>query len=94
MLEGIECRLQSLMSELADVPRNLTIEVLMPVNWEANHSAASRTVSTSQSGRDPRHRLVLTVGNLTFMNQKLNSQHVQRRTGKRKAGTDFWNTAF
>ena len=71
VLEGIECRLRSPMSEQADVPRTLTIEHLMPVSWEANWPLLDGV--DEESGRERRNRLVHTVGNLTLVNQKLNS---------------------
>lgn len=71
ILEGIESRLRSAKSEQLDVPRGLTIEHLMPVSW-GTHWPLPEGVD-EESGRDHRKRILHTIGNLTLVNQKLNS---------------------
>ena len=72
VLEGIEeSRRRSTNAEQPDVPKNLTIEHVMPVSWEANWPLP-KCVETEQ-GRNERNKLVHTVGNLALVTQKLNS---------------------
>ncbi len=71
VLEGIESRLRSPKAEQPDVPRNLTIEHLMPVRWEANWELPDGV--DEELARERRDRMVHTIGNLTLVNQKLNS---------------------
>ena len=71
MLEGIESRLRSPKAEQPDVPKNLTIEHLMPLSWEANWALSDGV--DEEPAREYRNRIVHTIGNLTLVNQKLNS---------------------
>lgn len=71
VLEGIESRLRSPKAEQPDVPKNLTIEHLMPLSWEANWSLSDGV--DEEPAREYRNRIVHTIGNLTLVNQKLNS---------------------
>ena len=71
VLEGIESRLRSAKAEQQDVPKNLTIEHLMPLSWEANWALADGV--DEEPAREYRNRIVHTIGNLTLVNQKLNS---------------------
>ena len=71
VLEGIESRLRSPKAEQRDVPRNLTIEHLMPVSWEANWPLPEGL--DKEPASEYRSRVVHTIGNLTLVNQKLNS---------------------
>ena len=71
VLEGIESRLRSPKAEQTDVPRDLTIEHLMPVSWEANWALPDGVDQEPSS--EYRKRIVHTIGNLTLVNQKLNS---------------------
>ena len=71
VLEGIESRLRSSMAEQSDIPRNLTIEHLMPLSWEANWPLPDG--AGEEPGREYRNRIVHTIGNLTLVSQKLNS---------------------
>jgi len=73
VLEGIESRLRSRSgkSEQPEVPRNLTIEHLMPVSWGTNWPLPNGTNPTIDAER--RNRMVHTIGNLTLVNQRLNS---------------------
>ena len=71
VLEGIESQLRSTKSEEADVPRNLTIEHLMPVSWKGHWP--DPVGCDAQLAEYERNQLVHTVGNLTLLNAKLNS---------------------
>ena len=71
VLEGIESRLRSPKAEQLDVPKNLTIEHLMPLSWEANWALSDGV--DEEPAREYRNRIVHTIGNLTLVNQKLNS---------------------
>ncbi len=67
VLEGIETSLRSNKAEQPDVPRNLTIEHLMPLGWEENWPLYE------PYDRERRNSLVHTIGNLTLVNRRLNS---------------------
>ena len=71
VLEGVESRLRSSMAEQSDIPRNLTIEHLMPLSWEANWPLPDG--ADGEPGKEYRNRIVHTIGNLTLVSQKLNS---------------------
>ena len=71
VLEGIERHMRSSKAEQLDVPKNLTIEHLMPLSWEANYPLPDGV--DGEPGRENRNRIVHTIGNLTLVNQKLNS---------------------
>ena len=71
VLEGIESQLRSTKSEETDVPRNLTIEHLMPVSWNGNWP--DPVGDDEQVAEYERNQLVHTIGNLTLLNAKLNS---------------------
>ena len=72
VLEGLEHRLRcSEKTEQADVPRNLTIEHLMPQGWRGNWLLSeAEDHATAEYERDT---LIHSIGNLTLANQKLNS---------------------
>lgn len=72
VLEGIESQLRSPKAEQPHVPKNLTIEHLMPVGWQEEKwplpEGIDRVTST-----ETRNHIVHSVGNLTLVNQRLNS---------------------
>ena len=73
VLEGVERRLRSSgKSEQLTVPKNLTIEHLMPVGWREKEwplpEGIDRDAATYQ-----RNTLIHSIGNLTLVTQKLNS---------------------
>ena len=73
VLEGIEHRLRSSgKSEQTDVPRNLTIEHLIPVGWSQDKWPLPKDVDTVAATYQ-RNTLIHTIGNLTLATQKLNS---------------------
>ena len=72
VLEGIEEGLR--MSPKTDdqqVPKNLTIEHIMPQKWE-NHWDPPPPTDTPGEAEDRRKRIIHTIGNLTLVNEKLN----------------------
>ncbi len=71
VLEGIESVLRTPMSETGDVPRNLTIEHLMPVSWDKWPLPAGLD---KEEATETRNGLVHTIGNLTLVTQRLNSR--------------------
>ena len=73
VLEGVEHQLRSSgKSEQTDVPRNLTIEHLMPVGWKQEDWPLPKDVDTVAATYQ-RNLLIHTIGNLTLATQKLNS---------------------
>ena len=73
MLEGAERRLRSSgKSEQTDVPRNLTIEHLMPTGWRKEEWPLPKNVDTVAATYQ-RNTLIHSIGNLTLATQKLNS---------------------
>ena len=73
ILEGVEGRLRSSgKSEDLDVPKNLTIEHVMPVGWGTDEWPFPVEVEPVQATYQ-RNTLIHTVGNLTLTTQKLNS---------------------
>lgn len=82
LLEGVERQLRSSgKAEQISVPKNLTIEHLMPVGWREREwplpEDADRDASTYQ-----RNTLIHSIGNLTLVTQKLNSS----------MSNDAWNS--
>ncbi len=67
VLEGIEQGLRTAMAEEQNVPRNLTIEHLMPQSWRENYPLADGI------DEDEREGMIHTIGNLTLVNRPLNS---------------------
>ena len=73
VLEGAERRLRSSgKSEQTDVPRNLTIEHLMPTGWRKEEWQLPEGVDTDAATYE-RNMLIHSIGNLTLTTQKLNS---------------------
>ena len=73
VLEGAEHRLRSSgKSEQTDVPRNLTIEHLMPTGWRKEEWPLPEGIDTDAATYQ-RNTLIHSIGNLTLATQKLNS---------------------
>jgi uncharacterized protein with ParB-like and HNH nuclease domain len=70
LLEAMEMALRSDLSETKSVPRNLTIEHIMPQTWEQYWPLAPDVLVVEATQR--RNQLIHTVGNLTLLNHKLN----------------------
>lgn len=73
VLEGIEeeYRRRSLAEE-TEVPRNLTIEHVLPQSWEAHWPLPTKR--DEEEAREERNRLLHTIGNLTLVTGRLNSK--------------------
>ena len=73
ILQGLEEELRSDWSEDMAVPRNLHIEHVMPQGWQVDRWPFDSGVMDRDEAIERRGRLVHTVGNLTLVNQRLNS---------------------
>ena len=75
LLEGIEGKLRTSMSEQLEVPKNLTIEHVMPRSWGANWPLPSHLNDDERMMRaNNRNRLIHTIGNLTLITGGLNTK--------------------
>ena len=89
VLEGVENLLRSSgKSEQSAVPKNLTIEHLMPVGWRNAEWPLPGCIDAAAATYH-RNNLVHTIGNLTLVTQKLNSSlsnaaWEQKRNGLRE----------
>jgi hypothetical protein len=70
LLEALESGLRNDFSESQAVPRNLTVEHIMPQSWEANWPIPAG--QEAGLAAQERARAVHTLGNLTLLNSKLN----------------------
>ena len=70
VLEGIEAELRTGMAESKAAPRGLTIEHVMPQRWQQHWPPDPEDEHYSE---ERRNRFVHSVGNLTLVNQPLNS---------------------
>ena len=73
VLEGIEEDLRTDMAESMSVPRNLTIEHIMPQHWRKNWDHPKHMEDTERAARE-RDNLIHSMGNLTLVNRQLNSR--------------------
>ncbi len=73
VLEGIESQRRSMMSEQPEVPKNLTIEHLMPVSWGEHWPLPACEDEDREEAKQTRNGLIHTIGNLTLVTQRLNS---------------------
>ena len=67
VLEGVEATMRSNKAATQDVPHNLTIEHVLPVAWHSNWPLPEGLE------QEYRNNSLHTVGNLTLVNQRLNS---------------------
>lgn len=72
ILEGVEGALRTRYSESRDVPRNLTIEHVMPQNWRRQWTLPN-DVEEPGMAEVNRDRLIHSIGNLTLITPGLNS---------------------
>ena len=72
ILQGIEGELRTAMAESQTVPRNLNIEHVMPQSW-SHHWPLQTRGENEDSAIERRNRLIHSIGNLTLVNEKLNS---------------------
>ena len=73
VIEGIESVVRTDRAETGDVPRNLTIEHLMPVSWKEDKWPLPAGLDKEEA-TESRNGLIHTIGNLTLLTQKLNSE--------------------
>lgn len=77
VLEGIEEELRTDKAESESVPRNLTIEHIMPQQWQENWGLqqvpSPLDVESEFDATERRNSLIHSIGNLTLVNQPLNS---------------------
>ena len=73
VLEGIEEALRTEKTEYQSVPNDLTIEHIMPVKW-SQHWPLPEDAQNDIRVTDDRNRLVQTMGNLTLVTARLNSE--------------------
>ena len=72
ILQGIEGNLRTAMSETQTVPRNLHIEHVMPQGWDQHWPLPANT-EDKETSTNNRNRIIHSIGNLTLVNQRLNS---------------------
>lgn len=70
LLEALEGGLRNDLADSRHVPRNLTVEHVLPQSWTAHWPLPEGAVVEVASGR--RNRAVHTIGNLTLLNDRLN----------------------
>ena len=93
VLEGIEERLRSPKAEEPNVPRNLTIEHVMPQEWRKRWPPPA-SAENPDDAAEQRDRLVHSLGNLTFVNQKLNSAMSNAPWQEKQPELDKHSTLF
>ena len=71
VLEGIEEELRTDKVEVKAVPRNLTIEHIMPQGWREHWPLPSQVDDTAKASSE-RNQMIHTIGNLTLVNRRLN----------------------
>ena len=72
VLEGIEAELRTNKAESQEVPGNLHIEHVMPQTWHPNWPLPVEVAEDEEAASD-RNRTIHTIGNLTLVNNRLNS---------------------
>ena len=73
ILEGVEEQYRKTsLAEETEVPKNLTIEHVLPQSWEAHWPLPTKL--DEEEARQERNRLLHTIGNLTLVTGRLNSR--------------------
>ena len=72
VLEGLDVELRTNKAESMSAPSGLTMEHIMPDAWRENWELPSDTEDHTQAAIDRDH-IIHTIGNLTLVNQRLNS---------------------
>lgn len=93
ILEGLEEELRTDMADAPYVPRNLTIEHIMPQQWH-NYYPLPDGVDDENEAREHRNQIVHTLGNLTLVNQKLNSKLSDAPWGRKQQTLNDHITLF
>ena len=73
ILQGLEGELRTAWSETQTVPRSLHIEHVLPQGWQVDQWPFSAEVVPREEAIAKRERLIHSIGNLTLVNQRLNS---------------------
>jgi uncharacterized protein with ParB-like and HNH nuclease domain len=85
LLEGVEAGLRDQYAETHNVPRNLTVEHVMPQSWELFWPLPGAKPEAEE--RAVRNRLIHTMGNLTLLNEKLNPAQSNKPWNEAPDGT-------
>ena len=98
LLEGMEEELRTDKAESDSVPRNLTIEHIMPQQWRENWGLqqvpSSLEVESEIEATERRNSLIHSIGNLTLVNEKLNPALSNAPWEEKRAGLDEHTTMF
>ncbi|WP_439524664.1 DUF262 domain-containing protein [Marivita sp.] len=70
ILEAMEAALRGDFAETKEVPKNLTVEHVMPQKWQAHWPLPGETSEVEEALH--RDELIHTIGNLSLLNEKLN----------------------
>lgn len=70
ILEAMEAALRGDFAETKDVPKNLTVEHVMPQTWQTNWPLPGKASEAEETLH--REELIHTIGNLSLLNEKLN----------------------
>ncbi len=71
VLEGIEAEMRTDKAESGEVPKNLQIEHVMPIEWRAKWPLTGE-LSDDEEAEAIRDRVIHTIGNLALVNDRLN----------------------
>lgn len=98
LLEGMEEELRTDKAESDSVPRNLTIEHIMPQQWRENwglqHVPSPLDVESEFEAAERRNSLIHSIGNLTLVNEKLNPALSNAPWEEKRAGLGEHTTLF
>lgn len=93
ILEGIEGQLRTDKAESRNVPRNLTIEHIMPQEWRAHWHLPADVEEPAMAGVN-RDRVIHSIGNLTLATQSLNSSVSNGPWANKRAELDKHSVLF
>lgn len=93
VLEGIEGELRTDKAESRSVPRNLTIEHIMPQGWMKHWPLPTDSQDPVIAARQ-RERMIHTIGNLTLVNNKLNPSLSNGPWEKKRDGLEDHSVLF
>ena len=93
ILEGIEEELRTAKAESQSVPRNLTIEHIMPQHWR-QHWPLPTDMEDETKAELERDRLIHSMGNLTLVNNSLNPALSNAAWGDKRKEFDKHSVLF
>ena len=93
ILQGIEGELRTAMAETQTVPRNLTIEHVMPQGW-SHYWPLQAASDNSDMAIARRNRLIHSIGNLTLVNGRLNPALSNRPWRQKKESIEHHSVLF